>query len=49
MGMSWRDRIAYRLERYSWLHWLLVRADGVTPHTGRRRYVNRINGHVLVR
>ncbi|AHJ86363.1 hypothetical protein 32HC_85 [Mycobacterium phage 32HC] len=43
-----RDRIAFWLERFSWLHPILLRYDGAAPNN-RARYVNRINGHVIVK
>lgn len=43
-----RDRIAYWLERFTWLHPILLRYDGETV-TYRARYVNRINGHVVIK
>jgi len=42
-----RDRLAFALERVPAFHPLLLRFDGIAPG-GRRRYVNRINGHVVV-
>ncbi len=47
MSLGFRDRLAYWLERR--LPALVLRADGVTPHTGRPRLVNRLNGHVVIR
>lgn len=44
-----RDRIAYWLERFNWLHPILLRYDGEAPG-GRPRFTNRrINGHIIVK
>ena len=42
-----RDRIAFRLERYRAIRPFLLTLDGYGPN-GKRRYVNRINGHVVM-
>lgn len=42
-----KDRIAYWLEQFRWLHPLLLRYDGQAPG-GHPRYTNRINGHYIV-
>lgn len=44
-----RDRIALCLESFTWLHPILFRYDGLTFDGGRLRYVNRLNGHVVIR
>lgn len=43
-----RDRIAYWLERFHWLHPILLRYDGEAP-SGRTRFANRINGHIILK
>lgn len=47
MNESLKDRIAFRLERFRILRPLLLEKDGLAPGGGKR-YVNRINGHVVV-
>lgn len=49
MRAGWKDRLAYRLERYKWLHPVLFAYDGHTTHTNRPTYRNRLNNHVVVR
>jgi len=44
---SIRDRFGFWVETLPYLRWLFLRYDGVAPG-GRDRYVNRINGHVVV-
>jgi hypothetical protein len=44
---SRRERFGIWLQRFTWTHrWLFV-FDG--EHNGRRRYVNRINGHLVMK
>jgi hypothetical protein len=43
-----RDRIAFWLERFEWIHPILLRFDGIAP-SGALRYVNRINGHCIAK
>ena len=47
MSARWFDRFAWWLERFAWLHPLLLAYDGPAP--AGRRYVNRLNGHLVVK
>ena len=49
MGYSRRDRIAYWLERSWWGRLLVLRYDGWSWVQGKPRYINRLNGHMVVR
>lgn len=42
-----RDRLAYWLEQFGWLHPLLFKRDGTTP-SGYERLTNRLNGHLTL-
>lgn len=46
MTASLRDRFAYWLERFTWLHPVLLRYSHIAPN-GRPVYENRINGHLV--
>ena len=46
MPYTLRDRIAFWLERFAILRPVLLRYDGAAPIGAR--YVNRLNGHVVV-
>lgn len=47
MNMPFWDRVAFWLEGFKVLRPLLLRYDGQTP-TGGDRYINKLNGHVVV-
>lgn len=47
MKGSRRHRFGMWLERFTWLHSWLLELDG--EHEGRRRYVNRVNGHLVMK
>lgn len=47
MRASLRDRVAFFLERMTFLHPVLLAYDG--EHDGKKRYFNRINGHVVMK
>ena len=49
MGYSRRDRIAYWLEQRRWGRLLVLRYDGWSFMQGKPRYINRLNGHMVVR
>jgi len=48
MKADWRTRFGFWLERFAFLERFLFRYDGVAPG-GRLRYINRVNGHCVVR
>lgn len=48
MPLRMRDRFAFWLERFAWLHPVLLRYDGESPG-GRSRYENRLNRHSVVK
>ena len=48
MMPSLKDRLAFWLERFVIVHPLLLKFDGIAP-SGNKRYMNRINGHVIVK
>jgi hypothetical protein len=43
-----RDRLAFWLESVGWFDRLLLKYDGEAPAC-KRRCINRINGHVVLR
>lgn len=47
MRGSRRLRFGMWLEQFTWLHWWLFVPDGM--YGTRRRYLNRINGHVVMK
>lgn len=51
MSESWWARLGYRLERFGWLHPVLFRqsAARLDDDGGQVEYVNRMNGHTVVR
>lgn len=49
MTASLRDRFAYWLERFAWLHPVLLRYSHPAPDGVRHVYTNRINGHLMLR
>lgn len=49
MPYSRRDRIAYWLERRWWGRLLVLRYDGHSHMQDKPRYINRLNGHLVVR
>lgn len=46
MNASLRDRLAFWLERFGWLHPWLLAHDG--EFNGQTRYRNRLNGHIVM-
>lgn len=48
MPYSFRDRLAFWLEKRWWADSLVLRFDGVLPN-GDRRYINRINHHCVIK
>lgn len=48
MPLKMRVRFAFWLERFEWVHPVLLRYDGEAPG-GRSRYENRLNGHLVVK
>jgi len=48
MPYSIKDRIAFWLERFPIIHPLLLKLDGIAPN-GKKRYKNRINGHLIMK
>ncbi|WP_166791387.1 hypothetical protein [Cryobacterium sp. Hh7] len=48
MMPSIKDRFAFWLERFTIIHPLLLKLDGIAP-SGKLRYKNRINGHVILK
>jgi hypothetical protein len=48
MRAGFRERLGLWLERLGFLDAVLLRYDGEAPR-GRRRYVNRVSRHVVVR
>lgn len=49
MTPSLRDRLASWLERFAWLHPTLLRYSHPAPDGVRHVYVNRINGHLVLK
>ncbi|QAY16872.1 hypothetical protein SEA_EXIGUO_51 [Gordonia phage Exiguo] len=52
MPYSKRDRLGMFLQRFEFLHrWLLAPEGDVMHgiHKGQKRYLNRINGHVVIK
>lgn len=47
MPYTLRARLGMWLQRFAITHRWLLAFDGIAPH-GRRRYINRINRHVVV-
>lgn len=47
MRLSLRDRFAFWAEGVLWLRGFVLVFDGYAP-SGRTRYINRINGHVVL-
>lgn len=47
MRPDWRTRLGFWLERHAVVRPLLLRYDGQAP-SGAGRYVNRVNGHVVI-
>jgi hypothetical protein len=48
MPYARRGRFGLWLERFEWLHPVLLRYDGETPD-GRGRYINQVNRYVVVK
>lgn len=52
MKPSPRDRLGFFLERFKFLHRWLLERDGEVRYgiyAGQKRYINRINGHVVIK
>lgn len=47
MSYPLRERLGMWLERFTVLHSVLLRYDGLAP-SGRKRYVNRVSRHSVV-
>lgn len=49
MKADWKTRLGFWLEKFEWLHPVLLEKFGVVDIYGQQLYSNRVNGHIVVK